>query len=860
MMQFLAAQGVMGKVKNDKNKPLAYATIFVKENGSGATTNENGDYELKLEMGDYTLVFQYLGYETYVEKVSIGDRMKRLDISLYEQAIELKQVDVYEGKEDPAYTVMRKAIAKADFHRQQLNSYTAQVYIKGSGRLKKYPGIIKPFMSKEDLADLDTSVAYTTESVSEIEYIRPSTFNEKVISIYETGDNNDTYPNGYVNGSFYEPKLADAISPLSPQAFAYYKFKLDDYFYDRGYAINKIRVTPRSRGENLFEGHIYILDDYWSIYSTSLKTFKFGIEFLINQIYAPIEDKAWLPVSHKFDVNGKIFGFAFEYKYLATVSKYKIEINPDLKDDFVVIDEKIDKDLASEIEKNNKNAPSAIEEQLSSGKEITRKELRKIIREYEKEEKRQEEEPEVIENTSFTIDSLARKRDSMYWEAIRPVPLTEMEVRGYVKEDSLARVEKEAQENNDDELDEKRRGNRWKPGHLIGGNRYVLAKKQYLSWGSLWDKVLFNPVEGFSLRNRLAYSNFRKNPFTLSINPRYAFAREKLSGWGGIEYRFGKKDRRTSIDIKGGEYIYQYNRNRPINHYVSAYVNLFQERNFIRLYEKEFLSLDVEKKFRENIIFDVGVEWENRQTLRNTTTQTWFGREERSYQSNIPVNAEAELPLFEQLKVLTFNAKLEVRPWQKYRVRNKSKRPIENTSPTIELSYRKGIPGTLESQVNFDHLDFSFRHKFRLGVRGLINFKANAGLFLNDQQLGFADFKHFSGNQLRIVSIDPVGSFRLLPYYDYSTRSEYASLHLHYQFRKFLFTRIPEVWLVGIKENLFINYLATPKSENYTELGYSLDNIFRFFRVEAAVSFQNGKYQDFGVLIGVASNLDDIFN
>ncbi len=853
----IMAQGVRGQITDTANIPLAFATIFVKETGSGTITNENGFYELKLSQGDYTLIFQYLGYKTQIEKVAIGERSRTLDIKLEKQSIDLKQVEVVEGREDPAYTVMRRAIAKASFHRQQLDRYQAKVYIKGSGRLKKYPGIIKPFMEEEEI---DTSIAYTTESVSEIEYVRPNTFNEKVISIYETGEDNSTSPNGYINGSFYEPEIAEAISPLSPKAFAYYRFKLDGYFYDRGFGVNKIKVTPRSRGENVFEGHIYIVEDFWSIYSTELSTYKFGIKFLIEQSYAPIEDQVWLPVNHQFSADGKIFGFAFEYNYLATVSDYQIELNPDLENNFTVIDEKLDKELAKEIESIKKQDKNEAEQKLASGEEITRKDLRKLLREYEKEERKQQKEPQVVEEYNFVIDSMARKRDSVYWENIRPVPLTKHEVKGYVKADSLAKAEREAEENNDNEIAEKRRGNRWQPSHLLTGNRYKLSDKEYFAFSSLWDKVLFNPVEGFSLHDTLSYYNYKNHNFSAQLIPRYAFTRKRFSLASSLNYTLGQRFNRTSFSLAGGRYIFQYNEEEPISFFINSFINLFRDNNFIHLYEKEYLKLDFKKSFLEKVKFEAGIEWANRLTLSTLTRQTWFGNENSGYGTNIPFNREVMLPLMERQKALVFNARLITRPWQKYRIRNGERQLIRRSSPTLTFMYKKGIDGTLGSQVNFDQIDFTFQHKFELGVRGLVNVKVNAGTFLNSQAMSFIDFKHFPGNRTHVVTTDPVASFRLLPYYDFSTRREYASAHIHYQFRKFLFTHIPELWLVGIKENLFVNYLATPTSNNYVELGYSIDNILRFFRLETAVAYQDGQFFDIGLLIGIASNLEDLFN
>ena len=61
--------------------------------------------------------------------------------------------------------------------------------------------------------------------------------------------------------------------------------------------------------------------------------------------------------------------------------------------------------------------------------------------------------------------------------------------------------------------------------------------------------------------------------------------------------------------------------------------------------------------------------------------------------------------------------------------------------------------------------------------------------------------------------------------------------------------------LTGIKENIFFNYLKTSSSPHYYELGYSLDNVFRILRLEAAASFENGQYQEFGFRIGIATIL-----
>jgi hypothetical protein len=105
-----------------------------------------------------------------------------------------------------------------------------------------------------------------------------------------------------------------------------------------------------------------------------------------------------------------------------------------------------------------------------------------------------------------------------------------------------------------------------------------------------------------------------------------------------------------------------------------------------------------------------------------------------------------------------------------------------------------------------------------------------------------------------------VGSYRLMDYYLNSTSNEYFSANMHYHFRKFLVTRVPKVRMVGMSENVFVNYLYTPSSQNYTEIGYGLEGILRVFRLEFAAGFRDGQYLENGFRIGLATSVTVNFN
>jgi len=498
------AGGITGYVTNSNEEPVEFASIYVEEIGTGTSTNIEGFYQIILSPGSYTLVFQHLGYKAKVVKVEIIDSFTTLNINLEAESIVLKTVVVQANNEDPAYTIMRKAITKAKYHKQQLNSFEAEVYIKGSGRLIESPFFLKKTIEKEGM---DSTASYATESVSKIKYTRPNMYEEEVISIRSTGQDNGTSPNSFIFGSFYDPQYVNAISPLSPKAFAYYKFEYLGTKVERGYEISKIRVIPRSMGDEVFWGEISIIEDIWCIQSTNLNMQNMGVIFNIKQIYEPVEPFAWLPISHKFDVTGKFFGFKFEYGYLSTIGKYKIELNKDLVQEIEIIDEKIEKETVNNLGKKSKNE---LDNTLVQGGQITRKQFRKLINAYEKEEKNKENEPLVVSNYTTKVDSLAANSDSAYWAQLRPVPLTNYEIKGYHKIDSIAFAEKAELEG--DTL-VKNRSDKFQIMDALTTYTFKLSENDRLTYYSPTMLFNYNTVEGFNtaLKLKFIHSKTKQN-------------------------------------------------------------------------------------------------------------------------------------------------------------------------------------------------------------------------------------------------------------------------------------------------------------------------------------------------------------
>ncbi|WPZ08592.1 DUF5686 and carboxypeptidase regulatory-like domain-containing protein [Roseivirga spongicola] len=848
----LSAQGIKGNIKDSEGKPLPFASIYVKQAGTGTSSNLEGDYELPLKPGAYDVSFQFMGFASEQHRIQVGNGYTTLDITLRPQVYELPTVVVSGKAEDPSYTIMRKAIAKAKYHLLQNDSYTAQVYMKGTGQLTKVPWFLRKTLEKEGV---DTSRVFTSESVSEISFERPNTFSERVISVRASGeDMANASPNSYINSSFYLPKVVNAISPLHPRAFSYYKFEYQGSFRENGYEVNKIKVTPRSKGDDVFEGEIYIREDFWNIYSLDLRTSIYGFEVQVQQIYAPIEDEVWMPVTQQYEFSGQIFGVAGKYSYLASVSNYEVVPNADLDASVVLVDEKIEP-APEEIEAiKEKNLEAGMEQVFEEEKEVSRKQFRKMMKEYEKQELEETEEPDVISDYSYKMDSLAAKKDSLYWESIRPVPLTSKEVAGYAKDDSTYVAEKIQAEADSNKV---RNGQKFKPGQILTGSYYKLGKRLRYDFPGFLEDIHYNAVEGLNLTFTGTFQWRNDTTTRLRISPfvRYGFASEQPYAKLESVFGIGKAEERSTIRVSGGSYIEQFNPG-IIDPLVGSLYLLLLERNYVNLYEKQFAKASFARRFKYRYTLGASVEYANRSELFNNTDYSFFDRDNRRFSDNAPTNFENSAQGFEDNTALITNVTLRARPWVKFRKYNGRLIPIYDRSPEFRLTYRKGING-LGSEVNFDHLELGLNAEMNLGVRAIIDVDAEVGKFFATPTLEFMDYKHFRGNRLEVSPMDVTGSYRMLDYYKYSTSQEYASILTHIRFRKLAFTHIPAVRLLGIKENLFVNYLHTPTSDNYMEVGYTIDNLFRIFRLELVQSFQGWKAKDFGVRIGVSSIFDN---
>lgn len=808
-ISFLSFSQVKGTITDEKGNPIPYAIVFEENTYNSTTANEKGEYELQLKKSQNpTLVFKYLGFKTKRETLTIKEMPFILNVVLVEENYTLNEV-IINTKVNPAIAIIKKAIASRKENTEKVNRYTADFYSRGIFKLKNLPKKIMGM--KVDLGDkmssyLDSTgsgIIYLSETVSKISFEKPKQFNEKIIASKIAGDNKGYSYNTALSTdyNFYENTVniqTNLISPIANNAFNYYKYKLEGTFFDQNnQQINKIKVIPKRDKEPVFEGYIYIVEDSWAIYAIDLtvKGYRMNDEFteslqLKQNFDYNATNKLWAKSNQSIAFVAGAFGIQFFGNFNHVFSNYN----------FV---ESFDK------------------------KTFTK---------------------EIIK-----IENDANKKDDLYWNTVRPIPLTQEEVQDYSKKDSIETVRESKKYL--DSIDAK--NNKFKIVDLLSGYSFKNTFKKYLLQYDGLNSLTFNTVQGYSLSTGISYSKWndetgKRTKFKTTFN--YGFAEDRLRVSGEYSHRFNNINY-ANIIISGGTKVNQFNDNEPISSFINSISSIFFKNNFMKLYNKEFLGVQYNQDIANGVNLRGKLEFSQRKPLFNNSDYSLFNKDQL-YTSNNPIAPNDFInPGFETHRLTSFNLgakinfrnKIISRPDGKYNIKN-------DRYPTLFLNYEKAFAAS-DKKYEFSKIDAKISHSITLGNKGELAATINAGQFFNAENISFIDFKHFNGNQTHIgLEAKYLNNFLLLPYYSNSTNKSYFQLHSEYNDNGFIMNKMPLIR--ALKSKLVMGYhaLRTTNAKPYNEFNIGLDNLgfgkFKMFRIDYVQSYNGGIRND-GILFGL---------
>jgi hypothetical protein len=170
---------------------------------------------------------------------------------------------------------------------------------------------------------------------------------------------------------------------------------------------------------------------------------------------------------------------------------------------------------------------------------------------------------------------------------------------------------------------------------------------------------------------------------------------------------------------------------------------------------------------------------------------------------------------------------------------------VDNNYARLFLSYSQGFKGVMNSDFDYQKVQFYYRQPVLIGGFGRLFSTFETGKIFGEVPLGLMGV--IPGNQSWFVIEN---TYNLLDYYDF-VADEYASLHFEHHFNGRLFSRIPYLRklnlreIIGIKgvygrvsnENKLLNASGltyTAPEDIYWEYHAGIGNIFKVLRIDCA--------------------------
>ena len=765
--------------------PIAFASVFLKGKTSGTTTDFEGNYFLKSSSIGDSLSVSYLGYTTQ-SKVLAQKPEQTLNFQLWPVAFELGTF-VFEAGENPAFEVIRQAVAKRDeYDKRKLDAYQTKNYTKIEIDIDNLSEEFNQRKSVRSVTAVLDSIRQLTND--EGEKILPVFFSETVSSFYyrnnpelrkEVIEKTKVTGVGITDGSttsqitgsvfqeynFYSNWLQilnkDFISPIADGWKAYYDYDLLEDVLVGQDSCYKLQVYPRREQDLAFTGTIWIKKSDYSLKQVDLTIPKAANLNFVERIkiqqelvattagaLMPSKTRVLLKIGQLTDNSA---GLLAKF-YTAT--------------DSIVVNQTLE--------------------------------------------------------TSFFDQAVVLKPDfnqvsADYWKDRRPDPLSEEELAVLQMVDTLKRIP------------------------II---RFYSESLKFFATGYLPVKKLdLGPWTEFG-----NYNNVEGLRFGFGMRTNYSFSNRFLvEGYGA----YGTKDQRWKYKFASAWILSR-------RHWTTLSVRASRELDQV--------GLEMENLEGNSIFLAASRFGTLRRPFVSTNQRITFQREFfKGFLVTSSLNKSQFDPLFEFYYLgkeggfpqTSFQA-TEIRASIRYGrdevilINDNTRASLGSIKwPILELNYAKGIP-SLGANLNYTKLNFYVYHRINLGLLGVGRYEIDAGKIWGE--VPYPLLKNHLGNETLFYT---TAAFNTMNFNEFAS-DRFVSLRYRQSFEGFLFNSIPllkklnwrmvgnaNVLLGSVQDQNLFNLPQTSADGRildsfgrldskipYVELGYGIENIFRFFRVD----------------------------
>ena len=789
----LSQTKVGGIVVDEAGEPVAFANIIFKDSSEGTISNDDGRFYIESDKNYTAIMVSFVGYAT--REIELQKKVNyNLTITLQEGE-QLKEVVVYVGKQskknNPAITILRKIWErKRQNGLRKFNQYQYDKYEKVEFDLNTIDSALIKSRLFRGMEFIFDEV--DTSRITGKTYL-PIFINEAFSKVY--GDNTLNKEKedliGNKNSGFSNNQnIITFIQDLYADYDIYNNYLK---FFDKSF------VSPLSRTG--IDTYNYVLSD-----STFIDN-----KWCYNIIYYP-RRKNELTFKGDFWVNDTTFAIKKINLYVTKsaninwVKEIYIEQEFDVLNDSVFL---LKRDyMMSDFSLRKKEASRGV-----YGKRTT------VYNNYsfdiEKPRSFYEEEVDPFNPAIY-------ERNDTFWQKNRLERLNKDELGVYKMLDTLKTVPKF-----------KRLYNL----ATILASGYIELDRWNLDYGPIYSTFGFNDAEGIRIRT------------------------------GGRTY-FGPDDvwrieGYTAYGLRDNKFKYGISAKWMINRKNRIIIAAGNRRDVEQLGVSLTATNDVlGRSFASSTIFAAGVN--NTLTNINLTTasvefepfknfQFGIGGTYRTLRSALPevfsldyVDPTSPSGIASEIRQFNLNVSLNYTPKRKTVGYGVERRNVNDDYAHLFLNYTLGSRAFLESDFEYKKIQLYYRQPWLVGGFGRLFSTLEVGKTFGEVPLGLLSV--IPGNQTYFSIFN---TFPNLNFYEFVTDT-YASLHLEHNFNGRLFSRIP--WLrslnlreiVGLRgvwgdissENILLNApsnipLIAPSDQIYWEYSFGIGNIFKVFRIDA---------------------------
>ncbi len=783
---------VGGKVIDQEGDPVAFANVIFKNSTEGTVTNEDGLFYLESEVRYTVLSVSFVGYQTR-EIPLVKTATYNLAVVL-EPGTQLDEVVVYVGKQpkknNPAVDILKKIWARKKINGLRMfDQYEYDKYEKVQFDLNSIDSAMMQSKLFKGLEFVFEDL--DTSRITGKTYL-PIFLNETASKVY--GDNQ--------TNAKKEDVLGNKNSGFSSNQaiIGFVKDLYSDYDIYNNYLkfFDKSFTSPLSKtGVDTYN---YILTDSAFIDN----------KWCYHIIYYP-RRKSELTFKGDFWVNDTTYA----------IKKINLEVTKSANINWVK-----EIYIEQEFEVLNDSVFLLKRDYMLSDFSLTKKEESKGIygkrtTVYDNHRFNVRKPKEFYKQKANPYDPRVFQRDSTFWNNSRLESLNRDEQGIYKLLDTLKTVPK---------------FNTYYNLVSILESGYIEIDKWNIDIGDLYSTVGFNEAEGIRLRGGARTFFGQNDPWRLEGYLAYGFKDKKF------KHGFSGKwllDKDIRLILSGGN-------RRDIE---QLGINLTSTTDVLG------------RSVASSALFTVGSN--NRLTNIDLSTlhaevEPWtnlrirFGGSFRSLSSALPdsfsldyIDPDSPTGISSEIDQFDINTTLIYTPNKRTIGYGVERRDINFDYSTFVVNYTKGLKGFFESDFEYEKIQLSFHQPWKIGGFGRLYSTLEVGKTFGAVPLGLLSV--IPGNQT-IWTI--YNTFPNLDFYEFVTDT-YATLHLEHNFNGRLFSRIPGIRklnlreIIGLRgawgelsdENKILNTptnipLVAPTDEIYWEYSFGIGNIFKIFRID----------------------------